>query len=171
MIAVSALWLAITPALAQGDKPVTRLDPALDVLISADAKVEQVATGFGFTEGVTWMGQGGFLVFSDIPANVVYKLALDGKASIYLQKSGYQGVDLWRVGMPFTNGKAESDPKFERFNMSGSNGLAADPQGRLVIATWAGRSIDRIEKNGKRTVLADKYQGKRFGGPNDLAGC
>jgi len=48
--------------------------------------------------------------------------------------------------------------------MIGSNGLALDRQGRLVIATWSGRSIDRIEKNGKRTVLADRWQGKRFGG-------
>ena len=35
--------------------------------------------------------------------------------------------------------------------MIGCNGLTLDRQGRLVIATWAGRSIDRIENNGKRT--------------------
>ena len=52
--------------------------------------------------------------------------------------------------------------------MIGSNGLALDRQGRLIIATWAGRSIDRIENNGKRTVLADRYEGKRFGGTNDV---
>jgi gluconolactonase len=46
--------------------------------------------------------------------------------------------------------------------------LALDRQGRLVIATWSGRSIDRIEKNGKRTVLADRWEGKRFGGTNDV---
>ena len=52
--------------------------------------------------------------------------------------------------------------------MIGSNGLALDRQGRLVIATWSGRSIDRIEKNGKRIVLADRWEGKRFGGTNDV---
>ena len=52
--------------------------------------------------------------------------------------------------------------------MIGSNGLALDKQGRLVIATWAGRSITRVEKNGTRTVLADRWEGKRFGGTNDL---
>jgi gluconolactonase len=52
--------------------------------------------------------------------------------------------------------------------MIGSNGLALDPQGRLVIATFAGRSIDRIEPNGTRTVLADSYDGKRFNGTNDV---
>jgi len=37
-----------------------------------------------------------------------------------------------------------------------------------LIATWSGRSIDRIEKDGKRTILADRFEGKRFGGTNDL---
>ena len=52
--------------------------------------------------------------------------------------------------------------------MIGSNGLALDREGRLVIATWAGRSIDRIEWDGSRSVLADRYNGRRFGGTNDV---
>jgi gluconolactonase len=52
--------------------------------------------------------------------------------------------------------------------MIGCNGLTLDRQGRLVIATWAGRSIDRIEHNGNRTMLADRWDGKRFGGTNDV---
>src|SRR5260370_40520045 len=52
--------------------------------------------------------------------------------------------------------------------MIGSNGLALDRQGRHLIATWSGRSIDRIEKDEKRTILADRYEGKRFGGTNDV---
>src|SRR5205809_7728716 len=66
-----------------------------------------------------------------------------------------------------TNGKDRNDPLFEEFPMIGSNGLALDRQDRLIIATWAGRTIDRIEKNGKRTVLADRYKGKRADRPND----
>ena len=46
--------------------------------------------------------------------------------------------------------------------------MALDAQGRLVIASFAGRSIDRIEPNGERTVLADSYDGKRFNGTNDV---
>src|SRR6185295_13649062 len=84
--------------------------------------------------------------------------------TIYLDHSGYTGPDIWRVGFVQTNGKSKDDPLFEEFPMIGSNGLALDRQGRLIIATWAGRSIDRIEKNGKRTVLADRFEGKRFGG-------
>jgi gluconolactonase len=72
------------------------------------------------------------------------------------------------VGVEGSNGKDPKDPLFRRFAQLGSDGLTIDPQGRLVLCTWAGRSVDRIEKNGKRTVLADRYEGKRFGGPNDV---
>ena len=123
------------------DRAVVRLDPALDALVSPDAKLEVVKGGFGFTEGALWVQKG---------------------------KSGYTGQDIWRVGFIQTNGKDRNDPLFEEFPMIGSNGLALDRQGRLIIATWAGRSIDRIENNGKRSVLADRYEGKRFGGTNDV---
>lgn len=164
--------LGAGPALAQAPAmaPIEKKDAALDALIAPDAKLERIATGFGFTEGVTWVQQGkkGYLLFSDIPANVIYRWTPDGKVAIHLEKSGYQKPDLWRVGMEFTNGKPPTDPGFEKFTMAGSNGLALDRQGRLVIAAFGGRSIDRIEKNGKRTVLADRFEGKRFGGPNDV---
>src|ERR1044071_4002491 len=167
-IALAALfWTA--GARAEGEKPtVVRLDPALDALVSPDAKLELVKGGFGFTEGIVWVEKGRYLLFSDIPANVIYKLTPKGAASIYLQRSGYTKPDIWRVGFEQTNGKDPADPLFEKFYMIGSNGLALDRQGRLVIATWAGRAIDRIEKNGKRTVLADRFEGKQFNGPNDV---
>lgn len=158
--------LSQTPA----NKPILRLDPALDALVSPDAKLELVKTGFGFTEGITWVqhGKSGYLLFSDMPANVIYKMPPDGQATIYLDHSGYTKPDIWNVGMDQTNGKDPSDPLFRRFFIIGSNGLALDRQGRIVIATWGGRSIDRIEKNSKRTTLADRYNGKRFDGPNDV---
>jgi len=67
-----------------------------------------------------------------------------------------------------TNGRSKDDPRYEEFAMIGSNGLALDREGRLVIATWAGRGIDRIEKNGKRVTLTDNLEGKKFNGTNDL---
>src|SRR5437870_1266104 len=156
-------------AQAQGDRPaVVRLDPALDALVSPDARLELVKGGFGCTEGLIWVEQGRYLLLSDIPANVIYKLTPQGETFIYLDRSGYTLPDIWRVGFEQTNGKNPSDPLFEKFYMIGSNGLALDRQGRLIIATWAGRSIDRIEKNGKRTVLADRFEGKRFNGTNDV---
>jgi gluconolactonase len=170
---LAALYVITGAAQAQQPSaaPVTRLDPALDTLISPNAKLELVKTGFGFTEGPVWVprGDSGYLLFSDIPANVIYMWnPLDDKVSVYLDHSGYTGQDIWRVGFMQTNGKDKSDPKFEEFPMIGSNGLTLDQEGRLIIATWAGRSIDRIEWNGRRTVLADRYDGKRFGGTNDV---
>ena len=171
----AALCLVALAGAAQAqqstNKSVMRIDPALDALIPPDANLELVKGGFGFTEGALWVPErkGGYLLFSDIPANVIYKLnPADDKVSVWLDHSGYTGQDIWRVGFMQTNGKDKSDPKFEEFPMIGSNGLALDHEGRVVIATWAGRSIDRIEKNGNRTVLADRYDGKRFGGTNDL---
>lgn len=149
---------------------IDKRDATLDLLISPNATIDTVASGFGFTEGVTWIQEGtkGYLLFSDIPANVIYRWSPNGKVEVYLEKTGYQHPDIWRVGMPLTNGKSQSDPKFERFNLSGSNGMTLDNQGNLLIATWAGRSIVRVETNGLRTVIADRYEGEKFNGPNDL---
>ena len=171
-LAALACLLATGFAGAQtsSDKAVVRLDPALDALVSPDAKVELAKGGFGFTEGPVWMQQGktGFLLFTDIPGAVVWKLTPDGKASVYLDNTGYQGPEVWRWGGIQNNGFERTDPRFEEFAMIGADGLTVDRQGRLILATFAGRSLMRIEKNGKRTVLADNYQGHRFGGPNDV---
>jgi gluconolactonase len=161
---------AFAAAQSASDKAVVRLDPALDALVSADAKVETVKSGFGFTEGPVWVQKGkeGYLLFTDIPGNVIWKLTPEGKASVYLSNVGYNGPEVWRWGGIQNNGYDRNDPKFEEFAMIGADGLALDRQDRLIIATFAGRSLMRIEKDGKRTVLADNYEGKRFGGPNDV---
>jgi gluconolactonase len=166
----AAMGWGAARAQTPGDKTVIGLDPAFDELIAPEAKLELAKTGFGFTEGPVWVQQGktGYLLLSDMPANVIYKLTPDGRLSLYLDHSGYTKYDIWNVGMEQTNGKDPNDPAFRKFFLIGSNGLALDRQGRLIIATWAGRSIDRIEKSGKRTILADRYEGKRFGGPNDV---
>jgi gluconolactonase len=168
-----AMAAAVNVASGQSAQPhsvIIKKDSALDALISPDAKLEKLAGGFGFTEGALWVpkGEGGYLLFADMPANVIYQRTPDGQLSIFMEKCGYQQPDIWRVGFIQTNGKKRDDPAFEEFPMIGCNGLTLDRQGRLVIATWAGRSIDRIEHNGNRTMLADRWDGKRFGGTNDV---
>ena len=131
---------------------VERVDPALDELIAPDAKLERIAEGFEWSEGPVWMrGAGsGFLLFSDVPKNVVHKWdPAEGAISDYLKPSGYTG-DTPRGGEP------------------GSNGLTIDKQGRLVLCQHGDRRVVRVEKDGKWTTLADRYQGKRFNSPNDL---
>ncbi len=164
LLALSIAFLAVSSLRAQvqgGQPAVVRLDPVLDSLVSADTKLDLVKNDFGFTEGVVWVDEGksGYLLLSDMYANVIYKVTPEGKVSLYLDHSGYTGYDIWRVGMP----QPDANRK-DVFFMIGSNGLALDRQGRLVIATWTGRSIDRIEKDGKRTILAERYEGKKKDG-------
>ncbi len=172
---VSALAGLILASAAQaqttGAPFVIRKDAALDALVSADAKVELVKGGFGFTEGPVWMkeGKSGYMLFTDIPGNVVWKLTPEGKASVHLKHAVYVGPDQWRWGPAFNNSKDKADPAYEEFVMNGPDGLGVDPQGRLLLAGFAARTLERVEKNGKRTILADGYEGKRFGGPNDIA--
>src|SRR6202158_6347574 len=97
--------LAVNPLRAQmpGDKSVVvGLDPALDSLVSADTKLDLVKNDFGFTEGIVWVDEGksGYLLLSDMYANVIYKVTSEGKVSLYLDHSGYTGYDICRVGMP-----------------------------------------------------------------------
>jgi gluconolactonase len=170
-IAVAVSLLAGSLACAQSPSPsVIRLDPALDALVSPDARVERIKGGFGFTEGPVWVQKGneGYLLFTDIPGNVVWKLTPDGNASVYLEHVGYNGPEVWRWGGWQNNGFDRNDPRYEEFAQIGADGLTLDREGRLILATFAGRSLMRIEHDGKRTVLADRWDGKRFGGPNDV---
>src|SRR5262249_19222042 len=161
--------LAGSLAFAQSsNQAVVRLDPALDALVSPDAKVELVKGGFGFTEGPVWVQKGkeGYLLFTHIPGAGGWKLTAERRASGHRANVGYTGPERWRWGPVLNNGKDRNDPSFEEFVMMGADGLTLDRQGRLILATFAGRSLMRIETNGKRTLLADRYEGRRFGGPN-----
>jgi hypothetical protein len=163
-VAVSPIWPQ-TRAPERG-RSVVRLDPALDQVVSADARLEMLRTDyFGISEGPLWIQQGraGYLLFSDIGANVVYKWTPDGALSVFLDKSGYTG-DLAAAGV---QGFVGSNGRLNVANF-GSNGIVADPQGRLILCAQGDRAIVRIESDGKRTVLADRYQGKRLNRPNDL---
>jgi gluconolactonase len=159
-----ALAYAQAPPVADRPFQIQRLDPALDQIIASDAKLEVLGEHFGLTEGPVWVpeGRSGYLLFSDCAANVIYKWVAPGTLSVFLEKSGYTGTDVLNVGQQTTSGGRVA------ILLIGSNGLTLDQQGRLVITAMADRDIARIEKDGKRTVLADRYDGKRFSGPNDI---
>jgi gluconolactonase len=165
-----AVWaVALTNVHTRAAEPahaVVRLDPALDQIVSADARFEMLkADYFGLTEGPVWIQQGrtGYLLFSDIGANVIYKWTPDGTLSVFLDKSGYTG-ELAAIGF---QGFMANNGRLNIGNF-GSNGIIVDPQGRLIFCAQGDRAIVRIEKDGKRTVIADRYEGKRLSRPNDL---
>src|SRR5262249_48766968 len=72
---------------------IERLDPAVDMIASPDAQLTVMANGFGYTEGLTWIQEGaiGHLYFSDIPANLIYKMSSNGTTSVAVEESGYRG--------------------------------------------------------------------------------
>ena len=135
-----------------GDIEIERLDPALDHIVPAGAKIDRVAEGFKWPEGPIWV-HSGYLLFAEIPSNSIRKWMPDGKVSVFMQPSGHSGPE------PFDG----PEP--------GSNGMTLDDQGRLTAAGHAARSVFRLEsleKGGTKTVLAERYQGKRLNSPNDL---
>lgn len=148
----SALFLSLAAIAAFAAEPVPafqgsieRLDPALDALLAPDAKIEVLASGFNWSEGPVWKDGG--IVFSDVPENTVFGWKEGEKAaSVVLKPSGS------------LNGK----------DGQGSNGLAVDAQGRLVLCQHGERRVARLEKDGSFTALADRFEGKRFNSPNDL---
>jgi gluconolactonase len=166
---VTALAIALANVQTRAAEPahaVIRIDPALDQIVAADARLEMLKTDyFGLTEGPVWIQQDrtGYLLFSDIGANVIYKWTLDGALTVFLDKSGYTG-DLAAVGF---QGFMANNGRLNIGNF-GSNGIIVDPEGRLILCAQGDRAIVRIEKDGKRTVLAGRYQGKRLSRPNDL---
>lgn len=129
---------------------IVRLDPRLDKLVPKDTVIEKIADGFAWVEGPVWDRKGGYLLFSDIPNNRVIKWEPGKGTSEFLKPSGYTG------GKAFTG----REP--------GSNGLTFDPAGQLVLAEHGDRRIARLEPDGKKTTLADRYEGKRINSPNDV---
>src|SRR5688572_26865757 len=114
---------------------------AQDALIPKDAKLEKLWSEGSFTEGPAY-GPDHCIHFTDIGNRIMKFDPKTGKTVEFRNPSGR------------------------------ANGLDFDPQGRLVACeganTGGNRRVTRTEKDGAITVLADKYEGKRFNSPNDL---
>lgn len=106
-----------------------------DLLESAEP--ERIATGFQFTEGPVWHPDG-YLLFSDIPANRIYRWTPGGKLEVFREPSG------------------------------NSNGLTFDRRGRLIVCEHGNRRVSRTEPDGTVIPLATHYRGKRLNSPNDV---
>ena len=114
-------------------------DGRLKEIIPEKVIAEQVASGFGFTEGPVWCGD--YLLFSDIPRNRIIRL------------------DLFSDGPEVTTFRRPS---------GNSNGLTLDRSGRLIVCESTTRRLTRTEIDGSISVLAERYNGKRLNSPNDV---
>ena len=94
--------------------------------------------GGTFTEGPVWFADSNCLLWSDIPANRIMRLTMDGQVSVFRADSGY------------------------------TNGNTRDREGRLVSCEHRTRRVTRTELDGTITVLADRFEGKPLNSPNDV---
>jgi gluconolactonase len=112
------------------------------VIVEPGAKLVKLAGGCAFTEGPAADAEGN-VYFSDSPNNRIMLLPRGGE------------MWVWKTGT------------------RGANGMLFDAEGRLITCNSQlapdGRTVSRYEKDGRVTVLADRYEGKKFNSPNDLA--
>ena len=112
--------------------------PRLHDVVDPEAEVEQVATGFEFTEGPVWNGIEGFLLFSDVSGDVTVRWSEDDGATDWRRPSGH------------------------------ANGLVYDADHRLVACEHDRSVVTRTELDGSVSVVASHYDGKELNSPNDV---
>jgi gluconolactonase len=145
--AVAPGWAAPVPTAAT----IRILSPKGAAIIDPKAVVETIATGIKWAEGPVWSPRAKALFFSDPPANIMRRWSRSGGVAEFLKPSG----------------AATFDPKLVR--EPGSNGLALAADGAVLIADSGSRAVMRLDlATKKRTVVVDRYRGKRFSSPNDL---
>jgi gluconolactonase len=115
------------------------IEPAFQSCLIGHARVERLWTGARWAEGPVWFAAGRSLVWSDIPNNRMLRFD-DGDGSVSVFRN------------PSNN----------------SNGNTVDAQGRLVTCEHLARRVTRTEHDGSITVIADRFDGKRFNSPNDV---
>lgn len=137
---IHAVFLACLCAAASAQVPRTfelqSLSPKFWDLFDHKARLQTVATGFGFTEGPMW-DSGGFLYVSDETINKIFRVDADGK-------------------------------KTEVIALGDPDGNTFDRQHRLIDCASVLRAIIAVTPDGKYTVLADHYEGKKLNSPNDV---
>jgi gluconolactonase len=141
VLVVILLYCSPFNATSQNKKPLRPFElqaesPEFWNLIPKEAKLETVATGFGFTEGPVW-DKSGFLYVSDEETNKIFRVYTDGH-------------------------------KEELISLGDPDGNTYDRQLRLLDCASVLRAIIQISPDGKYTILADRYQGKKFNSPNDV---
>jgi gluconolactonase len=129
------------------------LDAEASGFIDSAANIEVIARGFKWSEGPVYNSDSDYLLFSDVPANKIFKWKEGNGTSLYLEPSGYTGT-VPKVKEP------------------GSNGLVIDKNGKLVLCQQGNRQIGRMktplnDPKPEFEVITSGYNGKKFNSPND----
>ncbi|WP_121356543.1 SMP-30/gluconolactonase/LRE family protein [Flavisolibacter nicotianae] len=125
-------------------------DEAAHQAIHTDIDIETLVADCQFTEGPVWESEGHY-VFSDITANIVYKMVPGQKKESFISQSG-------------TADPADEDLKPDQV---GSNGLAHDLEGALLVCRHGSHMVARW-KDGQLEPFITNYLGRPFNSPNDI---
>lgn len=130
------------------------LDESLLHLLAEDATIEILASGFDWSEGPLWLEDQQALIFTDVPANKLWRWSESDSLSLFLSPSGYLG-----------DRRDKNEP--------GANGLALDARGNLILCQHGERQIGKMRSplaspKPEFETLASGFDGKRFNSPNDL---
>jgi len=126
------------------------LELASNDLISKAAKIEKLGGDYMWSEGPVWIKDGGYLLFTDVPGNTIYKF-----------KEG-EGLSTWMTPSTFM------DPKLPLSGTQGANGLYPFDAGHIIVADHGSRTLYKMNlATQEKTLLADRFEGKRFNSPND----
>jgi len=133
---------------------IERIDNALDAIIDKDARIEVIAEGFDWSEGPLWLEKEKTLIFSDVPANTIYKWTEANKKEVYLTPSGY------------------TDTRKKRGGETGSNGLILNREGKLVLCQHGNRQMAWMDASLTDPkpifkTIAGMYNSKKLNSPND----
>ena len=125
---------------------ITYPEPAVEIIeesfrkyVIFNAGMERIFTGCRWAEGPVWFGDGGYLLFSDIPNNRILRWSEDTN-------------DVSEYRIPSNN----------------SNGNARDTQGRLITCEHLTRRVTRTEHDGTISVIADSFRNFKLNAPNDV---
>jgi gluconolactonase len=132
------------------DSLLTVYNPSVFDFINKDFEIENLADDCLFTEGPVWSREG-FYLFSDIPSNNIMKLIPGKMKEVFLFHSG-------------TINPQDPDLKPDQI---GSNGLAYDANGNLLVCQHGGHGISSYDGKVLQPFI-HSYNGKPFNSPNDL---
>ena len=136
---MSSRWEANAPPIRYPDPGIVSLDPRFERIALGHAAIERIATNCRFTEGPVWFGDSRQLLWSDIPNDRIMRWDEEtGAVSVFRRPSHY------------------------------ANGNTRDRQGRLITCEMGSQRLTRTEYDGTITVLAERFEGKRLAGPNDV---
>jgi gluconolactonase len=133
---------------------IERHDSQLSDYLGDSARIEVLASGFEWAEGPLWLEDQQALIFTDVPANKIWKWTEKDSLLLYLTPSGYLG---------------DRTDKRE----PGANGLALDASGNLILCQHGERQVGKMRATLDAPkpdfeALATGFEGKRFNSPNDL---